>query len=241
MKGFPLTKRNKWLILLGVAGVLLLTAIAWSIPRFQDRVFYVFDSKYRLAEHTDNTSVYRTRSGDGPIRVTDSGGGKEFAIVIGNERINVKLISESEEERLYDITDAVGTRRAKAASDRWVEVRQEDGSYFPEMVSSANMNGQWVYDTPGGHLYPVSTLLEMIDPTLRQKDGNPVLYVLGVLFLAVSFIGWRFREFFFKLKYTMWVEDPEPTDFYMTSTKIGSIVVAIVGVGFLLGAIFSVM
>lgn len=236
----PLLQRKR-LLLLGALAVLLLAAIVWSIPRFQDRVFYVNDNKYRLAEHTGNSSVYRSLWIESPITVTETGGGSTYDILIEKERIHVQLLQESEEERVYDIVDAQGNRRAKLQRYGWVEVSQPDGSYAPEFFGYSVTNGQKVPFNTGGHDYPAMTLIEMTDPSLQAKNGKPYYYTLGVILLTGSIIGWRFREFFFKLRYILWVEDPEPTDFYLFMTKIGCIAMAVVGVCFLLGGVISVL
>ncbi|MEO3945440.1 hypothetical protein [Gorillibacterium sp. CAU 1737] len=235
---------KKWQVIVGVISILLLVGIIWSIPRFQDKAFELDGHKYRLAEEKDGERIYRSFPRDRPvIRVKGEEAGERYQVSIGKVQVSIDFEYEAEHGKVYQVTDSVGTRKVKVPLyGGWIEVEQPDGTFFPEFVTTMQTTGLGeVNKIEGGFLYPADVLIRIVDPARQEKDGQPGYYVIGFLLLAVSFLSWRFRDFFFYLKYAANVESPEPTDFYITSTKISAIIIAIVGAGLLFFGIVSVV
>ncbi|WP_438434763.1 hypothetical protein [Gorillibacterium sp. sgz500922] len=227
---------RRWLLVL--AGALILAAVVWSIPRFGDPVFHVDGAKYRYAGTSGGGELYRTKGQGEPITIRHDG--KRTEIHIGQEAFQVQRMDAVEGADQYEVTDSIGTRVAKELSGL-VLVRQENGEFVPEFIGYAvTSNGERIYSDPQEHPVPAGTLVQIADPTLWTKDGQVGYYLLGVFLLAVSWLRCRFVEFFFRLEYGLWVEDPEPTDFYLLVNRVGSIAFAVVGVCCLLGGVLSV-
>jgi len=231
-----LSWRKSSLILLSAV---LLAAIVWSIPRFGERVFYLDDAKYRLAGQSGDTAVYRTRGNGEPVTVLQHG--DTVDIRIGQEAMQVRLLEKSAERILYEVIDSVGSRKAELQWNGMVLIQGAGGEFFPEIYGySGGSNGKkYIFDTDG-HPYPAATLLRIADPSLQPKDGKAYYYLFGGLLLAAGTIHYRFRDFFFRLQYGLWVEDPEPTDMYLFVNKGVSVAVAVVGICFLIGGVQSV-
>ena len=72
---------------------------------------------------------------------------------------------------------------------------------------------------------------------IQKNKPNPLFLFFAVFAVALGWCAARheaFVRFQFKLTYGLWVEDPEPTDFYLFMAKIGGYIAMGLGVVFFL-------
>lgn len=110
-----------------------------------------------------------------------------------------------------------------------------------------NKNGELVFDdritsTGAQYFYGGDTLnaTEITGMALYQYDtirGNPVFLTIAVLLFLLDIFDMLFPLALFSIRHGIEVEDPQPSDWYLTVQKTMQPIIALVGLMFLISAI----
>lgn len=79
------------------------------------------------------------------------------------------------------------------------------------------------------------------DFVFSEKDtirGEFSYLIYAIIIFLITWIDFKYPLFFFKLKYWIDVEDPQPSEFYLTMQKISYVVVPIIGIVLMIAAIY---
>lgn len=198
-----------------------LLVVLLSRSYFTEPVFRINEVTYSLSGQQNNVSVYTGKHGSS-VRV----------IVDENQRV-VEM-----DQKPYMITRIPGVTETRYTvsypNGRIYQVSDRSGSLL-----TFDEHGQFVFDaqiyvgstrvkSEGEEEYSPASLVYAAYPEYHHPSGEP-----GFLFLAAGLMiyGWssfryeRFQRllFFLSLKW-IWVNDPEPSDFYYFMTKVGGII-----------------
>jgi len=80
--------------------------------------------------------------------------------------------------------------------------------------------------SPGEEFYHPSNLVTIAYEQYHENQGNVALFIISVLFFIVSWLLFSVKALqmaLFYMSHRLDVVDPEPTDFYFTSTKFGAV------------------
>ncbi|WP_090975459.1 hypothetical protein [Paenibacillus sp. CF384] len=196
-----------------------------SKPYFTDRVFYLYLSTFKFAGEQDSLVTYRSSTA-GPVQVrTDDElhrtviiGGKSYAIADKSIPYSTKYRVTYPNGHVYSVEDNNG----------YLLGYDDKGNIVMGIEAYANgeRNKQ-----EGEEDYPPSALVSAAYPDYHVKRGVP-----GFLFLALGLLifGWcsfryqAFQDFMFRISpQRLMYENPEPSDFYYFTSKVGGIVVMI--------------
>ncbi len=101
-----------------------------------------------------------------------------------------------------------------------------------------NKNGEPIFDDPSGD---TPTAIEITRIALHQYDairGNPPLLALAMFLFLIAILHSMFPlAIFLMLRYMMGVEDPQPSNRYLTAQKVIWSIIPVVGLAFLINAI----
>ncbi|MBB6669107.1 hypothetical protein [Cohnella nanjingensis] len=193
-----------------------------SEPYFTEPVFYIDGHKYALDRDQGALVAYRSGSAS-PVQVRIDGPSRtviidrqEHVIAKNSDPYNIKYSVTYPNGRRYEVQDQ---------SRLLLSYDAKGDLYLPFTVS---VNGQSVKGDDE-EAYSPAALVTAAYPEYHEKPGVP-----GFLFLALGLLiyGWcsyRYRKFqdvtfWLSLKW-IWVEDPEPSEFYYFMCKVGGILV----------------
>lgn len=208
-----------YLFFASVIVVAVIVAIL-SKPYFTEPVFDLNGHIYTLDRDQGNFVTYRSGSA-GPVQVRideptrtvliDS---QAFTVVKNGDPYNIKYSVSYPDGRRFEVRDQ---------SRLLLSFDEKGDLIFPNTVS---VNGQSARGDDEEAYFPAA-LVTTAYPEYHEKRGVP-----GFLFLALGLMiyGWcsfRYRNFqdvtfWLSLKW-IWVEDPEPSDFYYFMCKVGGI------------------
>jgi hypothetical protein len=210
-----------------IASVLVAAAVGvtwWAVRYYNERVFYFEMAKYRKVSQQGDTVTYRKGSGGEPVVVQSFADRKE--VWLRGERYIVRADAGGQE---FQVAYPDGTTKTVGRiGKRMLMAKDKNGDWAPEIV--VHSGGERIVE-PGGTYYTGAEIVRIADETFHERQGNPVLFVLAILLFVYGWCVFRYEAFvraLFRVSYRLWVEDPEPTDFYLFMAKVGGIV----GMGF---------
>lgn len=192
----------------------------WAVRYFNERVIYLDDLKYRKVSQQGNTVTYQQSFGSERIVVQSFADRKE--VWLRGERYIVHADAGGQEFRVEyprGTTTDVGR-----IGQKMLMAKDENGDWAPEFVAYSN-SGRIV--GPGEEYFTAAEIVRIADETFHEKQGNPVIFVLAILVFVYGWCMFRYEAFarsLFRISYSLWVEAPEPTDFYLFMAKVGGIV-----------------
>jgi hypothetical protein len=208
-------------ILLIAVTALLLAAMAglWISGYYSQKIFNLDSRTFKLhSEAQDGSRTYVQTGGREKIRVAleDS----RRTVTIGGEAYIVNELPPNGMPALYRVTYPSGA-----------SYTVEDQGH---MLIAKNANGEWV--TGGGvyvngerqleegeeKYYPGSIVTAAYEH-YHERHSLPILLVPALFCLTLGWLMLRSERFVllqFKLSYGLWVENPDPTDFYLFMAKV---------------------
>ncbi|GIO36706.1 hypothetical protein J41TS12_15670 [Paenibacillus antibioticophila] len=189
----------------------------YSVP-----VFYLDREKFTL-DHTENGKSLYTSSSGTKVLVQNAGDNRELSI-------NGKTFSIIHEKALsgfpYEVRYPEGTTyRVTRHGDMFLAL-DEQGEFIPELT--VEMNGNRIL-SPGEERYFPSALVTAAYPEFHNSQGSFGILVLSVALFLFGWCTFRFEKFqrilFWASLRWIWFEQPEPSDFYFFTSKIGGIVI----------------
>lgn len=107
------------------------------------------------------------------------------------------------------------------------EITFPDGSIYYWSDSGNGGAGGWTDNFDSERWSYANFLVDALQQSApRQKTGNPGI---GLLLMGLGAVSFFLPELPFYLKYGWAVENAEPSDAYITVTKIGGVIAAVVG------------
>ena len=217
---------DKKLILIIAAIVLLVGSFFYFRAMIRKGVWY---SGYFLYEKQKNQwrgnvdgeelSLTRSRQPDGTKLAFKRGNiTKEYLVIGGN--------SPSERLGIYEQDTLIfeGTLHDGFLLDK-------DGHIDNIIIVTAKYEGEYKNGIPADHetkWYPTNyQIAELaVNPKITTR-GQPVFLLLAVLFLGILATDIISPDLFFRLRHSLFVENPEPTSFYRAMQAVGRVVLVI--------------
>jgi hypothetical protein len=156
---------------------------------------------------------------------------------------------EGYEKRTYLVT--LGSSVYDSNTNYPIHITNENGKevYDGNLLRGQlfNKNGEPVFDdritSTGAQYFDIRdtlTATEITGMALHQYDairGNPVLLTIAVLLFLLAIFDMMFPLAIFSMRHVIEVEDPQPSDWYLTVQKTMQPIIALVGLMFLISAI----
>lgn len=141
----------------------------------------------------------------------------------GGNTVTVDPVSQTITNGSEVFTYTVEDRGAKKS----FEIVFPDGSRYWWTAGNGGGAGGWSDDFDTDRWSYAGFLVDALEQSApRQKTGNPVV---GLLLMGLGAVNFFLPELPFYLKYGWAVENAEPSDAYITWTKIGGVIIAILG------------
>lgn len=202
-----------------------------SKPYFTKPVFYIAGSVYKLAAEQGDASTYE--GGNPPVAVKVLGTGDPLHREVAIEGMTYEATRTVESPvRTYEVVYPSGTRYMVKDQNGMLLTYDEQGNM--DVDTAVFVNGERVLQE-GEELYPPASIVSAAYPEYHETRGTPwVLFIaLGVLVFGLCVFRYRALQtalFWLSPRNWIYVEDPEPNDFYYFMSKVGGVVVMIVGI-----------
>ena len=226
-----------------IMGIAIVLSILYFKVFFTYGVRYdnVFLKKETVEEETQYTG--RTSGKKMVIKVKKlSPGGDEFHISydIGNKTAKTYVVSfgasnqQGQEVVIKDERDMT-----------WFEGRYDEGNMFLldqndrpvfgalRVLVGDEYGTEW--PAPASDPHGMIKIVKGEDNSIR---GRITPFILALIILGINLIDMAFPTFFFELKYSFAVDNPEPSDFYRSTQKISWYVINLVVIIMLITAIW---
>ncbi|NUU59153.1 hypothetical protein [Paenibacillus agri] len=206
--------------------VLVLSVIVTilSKPYFTERIFYVDNYKYSFYSDQDNVVTYRSKTND-PIQVKLDH--EKRTVTIQHQEYFITKINSSPSPN-YKVIYPNGHKYEVHDASGILLTSDGHGNYVSEASTFVN-NQRMPQD--GEEQYSPSTLVTAAYPEYHVTRGAPALLYLALAVLIYGWCSFRYRKFqdilFFLSLRWIWVNDPEPSDFYYFMSKVSGIIVMI--------------
>jgi len=218
------TKKWKLLKTITVCAAVAILAVWFGIYYFSVKEFHLDGHTYRVAEDTGSFIRYVSDAGPPVVVRMD---GTDRVVTIDGEDYRIRA-----EEQPYGIE-----YRVQYPNGKTYRVSGQHG------LMAFDENGELVV---GGGIYIEGERIPFGDENLRfhpsalvtaafsqyhQTRGYPALYALSFVLFLFGWAAFRYESvqramFWLSLKW-IWVEDPEPSEFYFFMCKIGGIIAMI--------------
>ncbi|MCJ8014239.1 hypothetical protein MUG84_21230 [Paenibacillus sp. KQZ6P-2] len=206
-----------------IVAAFLLTWFAKSY--FSEKVFYLNTHMYKKGSEQDNLLIYHTFSGPSiEVHVLD----QDRKVIINNEEYSIQHTADSNSQT-YQVTYPSGHRYKVEDQSGYLLSFDEKGELFiPGVIV---YSGNWRILQPGEEEYVPSSLVTAAYADYHYKRGNVELFILSFVLLIYGWCGFRyekFQNFMFLISLrSVWVNDPEPSDFYYFMCKVGGVLTMI--------------
>lgn len=225
-----LTSAKTWL-LTAVVVILLFMTTVMAVRYFSTPMVSFERLDYIMKEQSGDKRVYRTSHGYSEVIVTGEGDNRTVAV----DGIVYKVTRMGEGERPhYRFEYPDGNVLKGGYEDDWSPrfVIEDEQGHVEEEPLFHVVTG----DPPLQPEHPIlaSALARIAFEPVSQGRGTPFFYWIGLGMLPIAAICWRYPLLGFKLRYALWVENPEPTEFYIYMAKVGAVVTAVLGIAFMI-------
>jgi len=207
--------------LIAITALLLIGMLSlWVTGYYAQKTFHFDGDDFKLqAEAPDGTRTYQRSGSVEKLRVTQEDNRR--TVVIGGESYIVDELPPRGIGPSYRVTYPSGTVYTVEDQGSMLIAKDEKGEWLIGGYISIDGKRQLA---PGEEYYYPGSIVTAAYEHYHESVGIPFLIIPSLFCLA---IGWlelrseRFVLFTFKLSYGLWVEDPEPTDFYLFMSKVG--------------------
>jgi len=203
--------------------VTVITAIR-SHSYFTEPVFYIDQHKYVFEREQGSLVTYRSGTAI-PVQVrTDS---QSYTVIIN--RMDYVITKNTDPYNIkYNVTYPNGHRyEVQDHSGILLSYDEKGELYFPNLVYIGNQRVKGENE----EVYHPAELVTAAFSEYHDTPGVPGLLFLALGLLIYGWCGYRYRKFqdvlFFLSLQRLWVNDPEPSDFYYFMCQVGGIIVMI--------------
>jgi len=203
--------------------IFFISIAVWAYNYYSEKVFYINDVKYvKHAPEHNNITSYTDNTGN-EIRLIKHGDYRELEIASESYRIEETKLNAFEDT--FIVTYPSGktyTVRNINNNDFLMAFDEKD-----EMVIStvAYSNGERIHSSNDLYHHPSSLVAAAYDE-YHEQQGNLIIFILSLIFFVFSWMllsNKSLQLFLFHISYGLSVVDPEPSDFYFVTTKIGAV------------------
>ena len=132
-----------------------------------------------------------------------------------------------ESQTILDGTDVYHYTAKKSGSGMNYDITYPNGGTYWWMATNYGGHGGWSEDYDENRYIQGDILVHALEQNQpRQKTGN---FGIGLLLIALGMVNFFLPVLPFYLRYGWAVENAEPSDAYITMTKFGGILAAVVG------------
>ncbi|WP_379321875.1 hypothetical protein [Paenibacillus puldeungensis] len=191
-----------------------------------------------MGELQSGQVLYQAKNGpsikvrkDGELRIVTIQANEYFIKNVGGESLNNYEVNYPNGHQ-YKVEDNSGFL---LSFDQKGELVTEYGTLY--------VNGKPII--PGGAETPYSPsqLVTAAYPEYHTKQGSLFLLYLSFFFMILGWCSFRYRKFqdfqFLLSFHWLWVNDPEPSDFYYFMSKVGGVILMGAGVFFFVKSFFA--
>lgn len=224
--------KNKYIILTVVL-VGILSVLLWAFRYYNEEVAYFEGKKYQIASKTEYEIILSKFNHNITVQLHE----KNRTVIINNLNYDIRWIDNINSP--YVVTYPSG-QEFKVVDLASHALTMDGEFYFPPPIVEANNGVVVPVDQNQDHYslpYYPTELVKVAYERYYEKQGIWQGFVMSFLvacFGVALFFSRELQLFLFMLSHRLDVVDPEPTDFYYMSTKIGalaSVVFAIVVFG----------
>ncbi|MCG7382983.1 hypothetical protein [Paenibacillus sp. ACRRY] len=195
-----------------------------SKPYFTEHIFYADNQKYLFDRKEEQQMIYRSRTADSiQVQVEQ----QKRTVFIDNQKYIITEIN-SKPNPTYSVLYPNGRKYEVQDQSRELRSFDEEGNIMTSVTFYVNNQRILSEDE---EQYSPDTIVTAAYPVYHYTQGQPVylfLALAGLIFGWCSFYYRNFQDLLFLLSLRwIWVNDPEPSDFYYLMTSIGGIVVMI--------------
>lgn len=195
-----------------------------SKPYFTEHIFYADNNKYLFDRQEKQQMIYRSRTADSiQVQVEQ----QKRTVFIDDQKYIITEIN-SKPNPTYSVLYPNGRKYEVQDQSRGLRSFDEEGNIITSVTFY--VNNQRILSEDEDQYSP-DTIVTAAYPTYHHTQGQPAylfLALAGLIFGWCSFYYRNFQDLLFLLSLRwIWVNDPEPSDFYYLMTSIGGIVVMI--------------
>lgn len=205
---------------------------------FKQEVVTINDQTYSLKSIDEKHALLRSSSSDEiKISITES-----QRIVSYNNEQYIASLSSSELNPVYSVTLPDDTSYTVTDNQNFLYATDEHG----EMVIgfAVYVNGNVISPDPPAYLHP-ATVITLAYPQYYEHRGFLPLFIISLVVILIGYTIFRFeavQTLLFRLSlYSLFIVDPEPSDFYYMMQKFGGIIIVLIGALSLIYSLFIIV
>ncbi|MGG4482298.1 hypothetical protein [Paenibacillus illinoisensis] len=195
-----------------------------SKPYFTEHIFYADTNKYLLDRQEENQLIYKSRTADSIQVLVEQ---QKRTVFIDDQKYIITELS-SKPHAKYSVLYPKGDTYEVQDHGGILRSFDEEGNIITSIAFY--VNNQRILSEDEEQFSP-DTIVTAAYPIYHHTQGEPVYLFLafaGLIFGWCSFYYRRFQDILFLISLRwIWVNDPEPSDFYYLMTSIGGIVVMV--------------
>ncbi|URN93032.1 MAG: hypothetical protein NAG76_14405 [Candidatus Pristimantibacillus lignocellulolyticus] len=204
--------------------IVFISIVVWAYYYYSEKIFYINDIKYSENALEPKNITYYTASGGNEIRLIKHEDYRELDIsgkIFKIEETKVDVL-----EKTFIVTYPSGktyTVRNYNSNDLLLAFDENDEMYISTVAYS---NNGPIFTSNEQHYHP-SSLVSAAYEEYHERQGNLIIFILSLILFVLSwllFSNKSLQMFIFHLSYGLDVVDPEPSDFYFATTKLGALV-----------------
>jgi len=208
-------------LLIAVTALLAVGMLSlWISGYYAQKTFRLDGDTFKLqAESADGTRTYQRSGSAEKIRVIQQESRR--TVVIGGEAYIVDERPQTGFIPSYRVAYPSGNVYIVEDQGNMLLAKDENGDWL--MGGGVYINGERQLE-PGEEYHYPGSIVTAAHERYHTRVGLPILLVPALFCLALGWLQLRSERFVllqFKLSYGLWVEDPEPTDFYLFMAKVG--------------------
>ncbi|WP_296979036.1 hypothetical protein [Thermobacillus sp. ZCTH02-B1] len=208
---------------IAVYAVCAVLAVWFGVYYFSVKVFELEFRTYRAAEKTGQYIRYASDAGP-PVTVRVDRSDRVVTI----EGQDYRIREEQTPGMGYRVLYPDGSTYKVEEQGSMLLAYDENGELLVGGGMVLDANGQWIPSEEEEPRYHPTGLVRAAYPKYHETRGYPWLYVAAVLLFAFGWANFRYEKFqramFWLSLEWLWVENPEPSEFYFIMTRIFGIV-----------------
>ncbi|MDF2925153.1 MAG: hypothetical protein K0R57_4067 [Paenibacillaceae bacterium] len=220
MSALPKTIKSPTFVFFSCLLAISLTVGILSKSYFTVPVFYMDHNKYTFHSGQDGAVTYHSRYGP-PVQVSIADGRRTVSLE-GQEYVITETSSEPTAK--YNVTYPGGQN---------YEVQDQSGHLIAFDEHGELVSGLLIYTgdqrvlQDGEEVFTPHMLVTAAYPQYHFTPGTPAFLYFALAGIIYGWCGFRYRKFqdilFLLSLRWVWVNDPEPSDFYYFMCKVGGI------------------
>jgi hypothetical protein len=226
-----MSNKMKWVIKAIIVLLIGTLIFVWASSHISERVFHLGNVTYKLSEISGQTTTYQPTRGDEILSVTDHEAHK--IVQIDEESYRIELENDTVDKiyhvtypsgKLYKVVDLYGRGGMLTTYDEHGEMVMDLMIYVDDVRVLQD----------GEEKYLPASLVSAAYPIYHVPNGEMAYLILSMVLFVYGWCAFRFeglQRVMFHISHRLWVQDPEPTDFYFFMSKVGGCIVMAFAVG----------